>query len=156
MQSREYPLVFTQVAAGEALKWQATSLQFMYLGHSQRELNNFSVFFCLLGGLRPPDTPPWIPGSIYYPYSRYYMDHTIDILPISQTLYGPYGPYRSTYQRVWTARSIYSSVEQNIWTVRSIFSSTYQKTLIVRSIYGSTTFPKMVEQLKIPNSVDES
>ena len=83
------------------------------------------------------------------------MDRTIHILPISQTLYGPYGPYRSTYQRVWIVRSIYSSIYQNIWTVRSIFSSTYQKIWIVRSIYGST-FPKMVEKLTIPNFVEKS
>ena len=75
------------------------------------------------------------------------MERTIHILLISQTLYGPYGLYRSTCQRVWIVRSIYSSIYQNIWTVRSMFSSTCQKTWIVRSIYGST-FEKNIENLE--------
>ena len=104
------------------------------------------LLFCSPGGLRPPDPPPWILGSIYYPYSKYYMDHTIHILPIS--LYGPYGPYRSTYQRVWIVRSIKNLTYKNIWSVQSIFGSTYQKMRIVQSIYGST-FPKIVENLVI-------
>ena len=62
---------------------------------------------------------------------------------------------KSTYQRVWTVRSIYSSIYQNIWTVRSIFSSTYQKIWIVRSIYGST-FLKIVEKLTIQDFVEKS
>ena len=106
-------------------------------------------------GLRPPDPPPWIPGSIYHPYSRYYMERTLHILPISKTIYGPYGTQRWPYQRVWIVRSIYSSTYQNIWTVRSIFSSTYQKILIVRSIYGST-FEKIVGNSKIQNVIDKS
>ena len=113
------------------------------------------LLFCSPGGLRPPDPLPWIPGSIYYSYSKYHMDRMVHMSPISKTLYGPYGPYRSPYQRVWIVRSTYSSTYQNIWTVRSIFSSTYQKIWIVRSIYGST-FQKIIEHLKIQKFVEKS
>ena len=74
------------------------------LGGTQRWSNPLFVCFLLNGGLRPPDPHPGsrVPCITHIPDT---MWTTIHILPISQTLYGPYGPYRSTYQRVWIGRS---------------------------------------------------
>ena len=63
------------------------------LGALRVGANNYVFAFLLTGGLRLPDPKPWIPGSIYYSYPRYYMDHTIPIILTSQTLYGPDDPY---------------------------------------------------------------
>ena len=107
------------------------------------------LLFCSPGGgaLRTPQ--PWIPGSIYCWYSKYYMDRMSYIsyysTNIPDIIWTVQSIYNSTYQRIWNIRPIYSWNYQKIWTMGSIYSSTYQK------IIENWKSMVLLEQEKIKN-----
>ena len=110
---------------------------------------DFFFAFLLTRELCPADPQPWIPWSMYIPYSAYCLDNTIHISPISQTSYGPYGPHRSTYQRVWIIRSIDRST--NSGTLRNHIDSAVSYGSSVVS-YGPSVVSYAVNQLQTSES----